>query len=262
MNGWIGAERFPLAKLRVTSEFRHVDADELRMTLAPYARQGFFAVRLDAAQAAVEKLPWVESAEVSKKWPDVLEVRIAEHHPFALWGEDLLLSEHGRLYPRASMGDALPKGLPQLDGDPRRVREVVRLYNESRELFALVGLGVHALRQDARGSWSLRLANGAEVIVGRQSPEARIRRFARLLPQLIAPQGKALARADLRYANGFALRWREAERLGGSGQGPERRFAASANDAHFPGTIAANLSPALSLAAGRWPPAPNPYIHS
>lgn len=210
VNGWIGTERFPLTKLRVASDARHIDDAELQKVLAPYAKQGFFAVRLDDAQAALAKLPWVEEAEVSKKWPDVLEVQIREHRPLALWDDTLLLSERGRLYPRSAMGDALPKGLPQLGGDARRVAEVLSFYNQSRELFAPLGLGVRELRQDARGSWSLRLSDGAQVLIGRQDAESRVRRFAGLLPKLIAPEGRALQRADLRYANGFALKWREA----------------------------------------------------
>lgn len=210
VNGWIGAERFPLTKLRVASDARHVDDAELQKVLAPFAKQGFFAVRLDDAQIALAKLPWVEEAEVSKKWPDVLEVKIREHRPLALWDDTLLLSERGRLYPRSAMGDALPKGLPQLGGDARRVAEVLAFYNQSRELFAPLGLGVSELRQDARGSWSLRLSDGAQVLVGRFDAEQRVRRFADLLPKLIAPEGRALQRADLRYANGFALKWSEA----------------------------------------------------
>ena len=210
VNGWVGTERFPLTKLRVASDARHVDDVELQKVLSPYARQGFFAVRLDDAQAALAKLPWVEEAEVSKKWPDVLEVQIREHRPLALWDETLLLSERGRLYPRSAMGNALPKGLPQLGGDARRVAEVLAFYNQSREMFAPLGLGVRELRQDARGSWSLRLSDGAQAIVGRHDAESRVRRFAELLPKLIAPEGRALQRADLRYANGFALKWSEA----------------------------------------------------
>ena len=139
-----------------------------------------------------------------------LVLKIREHRPLALWDDTLLLSERGRLYPRSAMGDALPKGLPQLGGDARRVAEVLAFYNQSRELFAPLGLGVRELRQDARGSWSLRLSDGAQVLVGRFDAEQRVRRFADLLPKLIAPEGRALQRADLRYANGFALKWSEA----------------------------------------------------
>lgn len=211
LNGWIGAERWPLRTLRVNGELQRVNAEKLRATVLPYAQRGFFAVRLEDAQAAVAKLPWVERAEVRKRWPDVLEVRVIEHKPFALWGKDRLLSERGRVFPAA--GIKLPKGMPQLAGPDARVGEVVALYNESRVLFASSGSDVRALELDRRGSWSLTLSHGAasistQVVVGRSDARPRLARFARLLPQLLSQhQQRALARADLRYTNGFALSW-------------------------------------------------------
>ena len=61
---------------------------------------------------------------------------------------------------------------------------------------------------DKRGSWSISLHNGTEVVLGRSDPEARLERFAPLLPRLVAQHpGQRLARADLRYTNGFSLSW-------------------------------------------------------
>ena len=112
VNGWIGAERWPLSKLRVQGELARVQPAQLQAAVLPHARRGFFAVRLEDAKQAVEKLPWVERAEVRKRWPDVLEVRITEHKPFARWGEDKLLSEHGRPFPLPAPGS------PQLNANP------------------------------------------------------------------------------------------------------------------------------------------------
>ncbi|MEO6365512.1 MAG: cell division protein FtsQ/DivIB [Luteimonas sp.] len=211
VNGWVAGDRWPLRTLRVTSQFERVDPQQLRATVMPYAKDGFFAVRLEDAQSAVAKLPWVERAEVRKRWPDILEIRIVEHTPFARWGDDKLLSEHGRLFPIKSVrGAPLPNGLPQLDGDPARVAEVVALYNESRALLSPGGINVRGLAQDERGSWSLTLGNGTEVVIGRSDAKARLSRFSRLLPRLLAQQQRRLARADLRYTNGFALVWTDA----------------------------------------------------
>lgn len=205
VNGWIGTDRWPLTRLRVHGEFQRVDPVRLRAVVLPYAQRGFFAVRLQEAQDAVEKLPWVERAEVRKRWPDVMEIEIVEHKPFARWGADRLLSEHGRLFP-------VPKGmaldtLPQLGGPDSQVQEVVALYNESRELFAPIGFRVDRLVMDRRGSWSLGLDNGTEVVIGRADARPRLGRFARFLPQLLARNALPLQRADLRYTNGFALSW-------------------------------------------------------
>ena len=209
VNGWIGAQRWPLRTLRVEGKLERVDPAQLQKTLLPFARRGFFAVRLDDAQAAVARLPWVDHAEVRKRWPDVLEVRVVEHHPFARWGDSRLLSEDGRLF--AAKGVVVPKSLPLLDGPPGREAEVMALYGESRDLFAGAGLDVRTLALDRRGSWSLQLSNGVDVLVGSREARSRMARFARLLPQVLAQRsGDALRRADLRYTNGFALTWGDA----------------------------------------------------
>src|SRR5690606_18047775 len=135
VNGWIGAERWPLRTLRVTDGLERVGTARLREVVAPHAADGFFAVRLHRLQA--------EGAEVRKLWPDVLEVRISEHRPFARWGEDRLLSEQGRLFPVE--GIEVPDGLPELDGPDARVADVVALYNQAGEIFMAGGLSVRRL---------------------------------------------------------------------------------------------------------------------
>ncbi len=203
LNGWVGAERWPLSRLRVTGQFERVQAEQLQKVVAPYAVRGFFAADLDGAQRAVADLPWVEQAQVRKEWPDVLEIHIVEHKPFAFWGDDRLLSERGELFPLPP--DLAGERLPRLGGPDARSGEVVALYNEARGLFAPLGYGVAQLGMDARGSWSMTLDNGLEVVVGRDDARARLHRFARVLPQLLVKQARPVARADLRYTNGFTL---------------------------------------------------------
>src|SRR5690606_17079965 len=114
VQGWIGAERWPLRTLRINDNLQQVDPALVREAVLPFAQQGFFAVRLDDARAAVAGLPWVEQVEVSKRWPDVLEVRVREHRPFARWGDARLLSQQGRIFP--AEGIEPPLGLPLLHG--------------------------------------------------------------------------------------------------------------------------------------------------
>ena len=121
-----------------------------------------------------------------KRWPDVLEVRIVEHRPFARWGDDRLLSEHGRAVPVARRAQCRTD-LPLLDGPDARVADVVALYNESRALFAPGGIDVRALKLDRA-----RQLVAAAVQRHRRASSAAARRacaltrFARLLPQLLS----------------------------------------------------------------------------
>ncbi|WP_058835524.1 cell division protein FtsQ/DivIB [Luteimonas abyssi] len=212
LQGWIGADRWPLKTLRVTGDLEWIEDATLRRAVVPYAQHGFFAVDLAGAQAAVSALPWVEHAEVRKRWPDVLEVTLSEFRPFAHWGGERLLSSHGRLFPVPEV-DTLPE-MPRFDGPEARIPDVVALYNESRALFTPMGYEVERLAVDSRGSWSMTLSSaalsdGIEVVVGGQQARPRLERFARLLPRLTSDRPERLERADLRYTNGFALTWGE-----------------------------------------------------
>ncbi len=205
VEGWWGSAHWPLRTLRVQGELQRVDRAQLQAVVMPHAQRGFFAVDLEAVQQAVDKLDWVDRAEVRKHWPDVLEVRIREFRPFARWGQDRLLSERGHLFPIRKL--QVPAGLPLLDGPETRVPEVVALYNQAREQLADVG-GIRGVALDRRGSWSITLRDGTQVVLGRNDPVPRLARFAPLLPALQSGHPmQRLQRADLRYTNGFALVW-------------------------------------------------------
>ncbi len=205
----VGADRFPLKHLRVTGQLQHISDSQLQTTLVPFIRQGFFAVQLEEAQRALEQMDWVDEAKISRKWPDTLEVEIVEHRPFARWDDNQLLSEDGELFTYQPDTTSLPTDLPQLGGNPLRVKEVVASYNQARELLAPSGHLIGEARLDARGSWIFRTRDGLEIQAGTRDAMVRFERFSRLLPYLIPPQNRKLVRADLRYANGFALRWEE-----------------------------------------------------
>src|SRR5690606_8609803 len=51
LEGWIGADRWPLRTLRVAGTLERVDEQQLRAAVLPHARKGFFAIRLEDAQA-------------------------------------------------------------------------------------------------------------------------------------------------------------------------------------------------------------------
>jgi cell division protein FtsQ len=206
LNGWIAGERWPMRRLAVTGEFHQVDEDAVRAAVLPLVQRGFFAVDLDQVRAEVAKLPWVERVEVRKRWPDRLEVSLAEHTPVARWGEDRMLSEEGKLF-------AAPAGagadLPLFEGPEPRAGELMAFHSLARPLFLPLGLRVDSVHLSARGSWSLQLSDGTRIEAGRGDPQARLARFARMLPQLQRDPLRRLVRADLRYTNGFAIVWED-----------------------------------------------------
>ncbi len=209
VNGWIGAGQWPFRQLRVDADFRKVDVDAVRAAIVPTLEPGFFAVDLGAAREAVERVPWVAGAEVRKRWPDTIEVRIHEFEVAARWNGDRLVDVEGRIFDVP--GDEAIEGLPDLRGPDERAPEVLALALGLAPRLELAGLDLIGVRVSPRGGVDLELADGVLIRLGREDLEARLDRFLASLPEAQPPRpGLRWTRADLRYANGFALSWRPA----------------------------------------------------
>ncbi len=211
VNGWIAADRWQLSRLQVTGELDHVSAEAVQAAVLPELGQGFFAIDLRRVRDSAAALPWVASVQVRKRWPDLLQVDVREHQPFARWDGRQWLSREGVIF--SAPDDPVLAPLPNLSGPERRMVEVVSLYQFAATRFAALDRQVAEIRLSPRGSWSLRLADGARIMIGRDDSEARLTRLLRAMPQLLASDGASFTRADLRYTNGFALSF------AGNGQG-------------------------------------------
>jgi cell division protein FtsQ len=209
LRGWFAVNRWPVTQLTVQAEFKHVSAADIRAAVVPRLNKGFFALDLDAVQKSVAALPWVESVEVRKRWPGTLLLTVQERKPFAVWNGQQLISRQGKLFDAPL--SAVHQVLPDLHGPDTRLAEVVSFYAETRKAFATNKLQITGVTLTERGSWSVTTASGARIVIGdRDQANSRLRRFLDVYPQLIAGHADGFAYADLRYTNGFAVRWPQA----------------------------------------------------
>ncbi len=205
LEGWLAAGRWPVRYLTLQAPFVHVRAAQVRAVVAPLLTRGFFAIDLDQVQRAVAALPWVASTQVRKRWPDTVTIRIAERTPWARWTEGRLIATDGTVF---SVPDAAALGsLPQLAGPNARLADVIGFYRDAAAACAARGLHVAAVDLTGRGSYALTLAGGARISVGHEQPARRLARFLAVWPQLASAHPQGFEYADLRYTNGFAVKW-------------------------------------------------------
>lgn len=213
------AVRNPLFAVRgitVEGDVSHNSAATLRANVAPRLAGNFFTVNLVAAREAFEQAPWVRRAVVRREFPNRLRVQLQEHQAVALWGGDSdtrMVNSFGEVF-EANVGDVEGDDLPRLAGPDGRASEVLAMYRTLKPLFEPLDLSVDRLALTARGSWEVELDNEAVVELGRGSAEdvtARTQRFVQTLNQVTSRYGRrpeALVSADLRHADGYALRLR------------------------------------------------------
>lgn len=207
---------FAVRGITVAGDVSHNSAATLRANVAPRLAGNFFTVNLAAARDAFEQAPWVRRAVVRREFPNRLRVELQEHQAVALWGGDSdtrMVNSFGEVF-EANVGDVEGDDLPRLAGPDGRAAEVLAMYRTLKPLFEPLDLNVERLALTARGSWEVELDNEAVVELGRGLPEditARTQRFVQTLNQVTSRYGRrpeALVSADLRHADGYAVRLR------------------------------------------------------
>jgi cell division protein FtsQ len=206
LNGWFAVERWPVRYLQVEAEYNHVSAEQIRAAAATHLGTGFFALKLEDVRAAVAKLPWVERVEARKRWPDTLVLQVRERKPFARWGEQRLIGLDGNLF--SVPGGVDLQGLPQLEGPNDDVMlDVVDFYTKTQHALTGSGLILTGVRLSGRGSWTLTLAGGAQILLGDEHVDEHLQRFLAVLGRVSSGHTGSFQHADLRYSNGFAILW-------------------------------------------------------
>ncbi len=199
----------PVRELAITGALRNVQPDEVRLAAAPLLDGSkLFALDLGSIRAAIERLPWVARVRIDRQWPARLAIRITEREPFARWGETDALSTEGVVFAPGSV--ALASTLPKLGGAAGREREVMAMYGQLADRLSETPLAITGLVQDARGEWTATSQGGIALRFGRASPVEQVPRLKSLVLPALANRLDSVARIDLRYANGFAVGWRDA----------------------------------------------------
>lgn len=201
---------YPLNEVRVANELHQVRRGEIEQTLRVLLHGNFFTVNIEALRLALEQLPWVRRAEVWRRWPSQVEIRIEEHRAAAFWGDgnDRLVNTYGEIF-----AATLPRetSLPKLSGPTGTSAEVLLRHEEFAKILQPTGHLPVQVVLSPRQAWVLKLEDGLLIELGREQAKApvrtRLQRFVDHYPTLSAsPHGQPIA-VDMRYPNGFALRF-------------------------------------------------------
>lgn len=199
-------DALPVKRVEVTGSFAGIKRSELAAVAGDVARGNFFMADLAEARRQFAGLPWVDAVAVRRVWPDVLQVAVTEHESFARWAGGGLVNVRGQLF--FPDEKTYPKGMPVFSGPAGSAKLVTDQYRKAVAQVKLLGVHIVEIEMDARHAWSFRLDSGMVVVLGQQHVEARLARFVRAYSRAIAPFSNVIARVDMRYPNGFAVKWK------------------------------------------------------
>ena len=200
---------FQLHEVVVLTPPAQVSAEQLEYAARSAVTGNFFTVDLDQVRDAFEKLPWVRHAQVRRRWPDALELRLEEHQAVAYWtvtdsGDTRLVNAQGEVFVAASNAR-----MPVFAGPEGYAPYLLAQYARFADTLRPLGHELVEVGLSAREAWQLTLDDGLVIRLGRDRQdapaEARLDRFVAAYPRALAERPIQVAVADLRYPNGFAL---------------------------------------------------------
>jgi len=197
---------FPLKHVEVKGDLQHVTYQQVSYIVTREFKGNFFTLDLAQVGNGFQKLPWVRNVSLRRQWPDTLEVTLEEHGVLARWSAGGLVNTRGELFEAASSSE-----LPVLSGPEGSAREVAEQYGQFKTALAPLKLKPTSVTMNERRAWQLKLDNGLTLELGRDQAGARLNKFVRVYDATIARMPRQVAYVDLRYPNGFAVRFGASE---------------------------------------------------
>ena len=199
-------DTLPIESVQVKGVFQHLDKNDLYAAVGDLANSGFFSVDVHAVKQAAESLAWVDRASVRRVWPNILHVEIIEQVPLAKWGKSRVVNRRGQIID-VEDGSQL-NALPVFSGPEGSSVMLAKRFQLMSTQLAEIGLGVAALKLNERRAWQVLLNNGLYLLLGRSANESQLARFSEAYKTILAEQSEKIQSVDLRYTNGFAVRWK------------------------------------------------------
>jgi cell division protein FtsQ len=166
-----------------------------------------------ATRRRFEHLPWVQSIEISRVWPNALAIRVTERRPFAVWerGDTAeLIDVTGRQLGPVKRDAELE--LPRIAGEGANAA-AAHLFSALELYPAIKSHVVRATRLSDR-RWTLELTNGGRIHLPADGETSALARLAAepQLSRLVAEPGQII---DLRSPSKIAIRNGVTSRAGG-----------------------------------------------
>lgn len=181
-------------------------SDRTRLLAALGVERGSPILAFDphAARERVLTLPWIASAEVERRLPDQIHLRLEERIPLALWQHDgrlQVIDQRGQPIADARPGRYIDLPLIVGEGAAAQARPLVALLEREPDMARRVVASIWVSQR----RWNLQLEGGIDVRLPEQGAEEAWSRLA----QLEREQGlleRDVAMVDLRLPDRLVLR--------------------------------------------------------
>lgn len=225
-------DKFIFTEINIDSEYDHRGTEIIQQAILSELDGNYFTANLQRLAHKVSEFSWIGSVSVYRQWPNTLVVSLKPVNPVVRWNDRQWIGyakEVLDIPPFLEVHEI--DHLPILTGGQGDAVELFEAYLDWSEKFAAWGLTLDALKTDEEKIWRLELSLGAlsknkslsahamhnrqsatspvRMVVNEENAMVRIPRFVASLDLKLIDQFEQIESIDLRYTNGFAIRWKQ-----------------------------------------------------
>ncbi len=192
----------PIQDYELTTPLKQLSKAEIDKSIAPYLGGSFWEIPLDKIQAELTRMDWIKSAEVKRKWPNLLYVSVVEQTPVARWNENGLINGAGEVFFPADISGY--ENLVLIEGELNDSSEILSKFIGLQNQLNVLNMTIEKLSFQNE-VWKIQILKGPQIIVDSSGYETKIHRFIRALPKIDKGLRNSARVYDLRYSNGFIV---------------------------------------------------------
>ena len=179
---------------------KHIKAD---------TASGYFTTDLEQIRDHALGLSWVDRVVVSRAWPNAIVLRVTPRHAVARWGTGRYLSDDGVVFKPVQRFDH--QNLPLLHGPHSQSRMMMTKYRDINQMFRPMDMRLKELYLTERMTWFMQFDNGIRLIVDQDQTMGKLQRLSEIAKTDLGLVWNNIAGIDLRYRNGLAVQWKNAQ---------------------------------------------------
>lgn len=170
---------------------------------------GYFTTDLEQIRDHALGLSWVDRVVVSRAWPNAIVLRVTPRHAVARWGTGRYLSDDGVVFKPVQRFDH--QNLPLLHGPHSQSRMMMTKYRDINQMFRPMDMRLKELYLTERMTWFMQFDNGIRLIVDQNQTMGKLQRLSEIAKTDLGLVWDNIAGIDLRYRNGLAVQWKNAQ---------------------------------------------------
>ena len=197
---------FPLKRVIIQEPLRYGDMREVSEIIRNHHQRDLLHMDVTLLADEMQRLDWIAKASVYKRWPDAVEVKLEERVPVVRWGGRAFLDASGE--PFSIPDNDKLRELATIHGPDGYEKQVLQYWHDIAPWLGARQLQLQQLSLDQRLVWHAELENGLDVILGRDQLNDRLKKLAVVDDKVIKPYHRYIEAIDLRYHDGFSVRWK------------------------------------------------------